>query len=153
MKKLEDIQKIVNYSKLGWSDVKIAEEFEISRTTVRKYRKRYWKAQEDMISSNPEKGLQAIQDVLTAENKPKKGRKPYKYKPEIDALLDEILEEEDQRAVVEGVDYKPSPKTQIYRRIREAGFDIGYTTISKKIDAKRLARSNIGPWKSMDPDS
>lgn len=151
MKKLEDIQNIVNASIEGWSDSKIAKEFHMSRNTVRKYRKRYWEAIEKIESSdNKEADKEELEKMLnSAPAYDSSNRKPYKYSREIDTLLDTILHEEEERVVREGDKYRPLSKTKIHQRVKEAGFKIGYTTISKKIDEKRLARSNISPWKEM----
>ena len=151
MKKLEDIQNIVNSSKEGWSDSRIAEEFNMSRNTVRKYRERYWKAQELLNADSQDLNYEEIEEILY--NDPKydiSNRKPYKYTRDLDILLDKILKEESKRAEAEGQKYKPLTKTKIHDRIRKAGFKIGYTTISRKIDEKRLAKNHIGPWNNMD---
>lgn len=151
MKKLEDIQNIIKSSKEGWSDSRIAQEFHMSRNTVRKYRKRYWEAQELLNANNPEVDIEKIEEILNSDPKyNSSNRKPYKYTRELDILLDEILNEELERALEDRSNYKPTPKTKIHQRIRDAGYRIGYTTISKKIDEKRLARSNISPWKDME---
>ena len=151
MKKLEDIQNIVNSSKEGWSDSRIAEEFNMSRNTVRKYRERYWKAQELLNADSQDLNYEEIEEILY--NDPKydsSNRKPYKYTRDLDILLDKILKEEAKRAEAEGQKYKPLTKTKIHAQIRKAGFKIGYTTISRKIDEKRLAKNHIGPWNNMD---
>lgn len=152
MKKLTDVQNIIQRSKAGWSDSRIAEELGMSRNTVRKYRKQYWEVRDKLNSNEPGVDKDEITNFLNSDPKYDiSNRKPYKYTKELDDVLEQILAAEEKRQQEEGDKYKKIPKTKIHRRILGMGYQIGYTTISKKIDEKRLARGKIEPWH--DPES
>ena len=83
--------------------------------------------------------LKGIQEAITrGPSYDSSNRKPTKYTPEIDALLDEILTAEEVKKTELGPNNKQMlTKAEIHRMIVERGHDIGVSTIGANIRKKR----------------
>ncbi len=137
MKKLSDVRAIVDLAQKGYSDSKIAQELKMSRNTVRKYKKIYMEAQAKLNSDDPDKNVEELVEILNSDPKyDVHNRKPYKYNKEIDTFLEDIIKQEYEN-YRKHIYSKPLQKTKIHKMILDKGYQIGYTTISKKIDLKR----------------
>ena len=134
--------KIFEYIDLresGISSRKAAELCSISRTTGEKYYQKF-KEKRAILAADPswENSQMLIEECLSSPSYDSSNRHPRKYTPEVDALLDQILEDEDEKTRLLGSSHKQQLTcTQIWELIKNSGFDIGLSTITKKIKEKR----------------
>ena len=131
--------EIINLKLRGWSNTKIKNTLGISRDTVRKY----WNEYQASLSSLLEKDsnidtTEVIEKIVSNPTYDVSNRKPRKYNQEMDDLLEEILKDEEEKNKKLGPHHKQAlTQTQIYELIKDAGYDIGKTTIQTKINEKR----------------
>ena len=127
---------VITLKNEGHSNREVARMMKISRKTVA----RYWNDYKEQITLLGMGGdIRGIQENITQGPKyDTSNRRPLKYTPEIDELLDEILAAEE----VKKAELGPSNKqmltcAEIHKMIVEQGHDIGVSTITKYISAKR----------------
>ena len=127
---------IITLKNEGHSNREIARMMKVSRKTVA----RYWNDYVAQITLLAQGGdTRGIQENITAGPKyDSSNRKPLKYTPAVDELLDEILTAEE----VKRTELGPSNKqmltcAQMHKMIVEQGHDIGVSTITVKIREKR----------------
>ena len=133
MKKYE----IISLKLKGWSDSKIQREFNVSRNTVRKYWKDYQEKLNKLLDTDPDIDTrQVIEELVSDPQYDTSNRKYRVYNEEIDALLDKILADEEEKKQRLGPNKQMLTRRQIYQLIVEAGYKISETTIRNKINEK-----------------
>ena len=115
---------------------------EISRNTGvnRKTVARYWNEYQTLTKQlTPESDNRILQEqIVSAPKYDATNRKPKKYTPEIDQAIDEILENEAEKARLLGENNKQKlVNRQIYGLLQEQGHDIGLTAVTMRISEKR----------------
>ena len=131
---LTEKQKILSRHIQGVSNREIARELHISKNTVNKYVAEYDDLHRALMESNPETDEEEIISAFT--EKPKydsSGRSRRKVTPEIIALVNECLEENEAK-LARGKRKQIMKKTDIWEYVREKGYDISRQTISNIID-------------------
>jgi len=120
----------------GKSNRKVERETGVHRKTVARYWNEYQQLSKQL---EPDGDNRLIQEKMIS--KPKydaSGRFARTYTPEVDKLVDEILENEAVKAKELGGNHKQKLTCkQIHRLVREAGHDIGLTTVADRIKIKR----------------
>jgi len=133
-----DMHTIITLKKKGTSNRDVARQTGFDRKTVA----RYWAHYQDSLI-----GIEGAQDVRAAQDEavspPRydaSGRSPRKYTEEMDRALDKILVAEEQKRERLGAGNKQMRTcAQIHRELVSQGFDIGQTTITKRVAQKRRA--------------
>lgn len=133
---LKDLHTIIKLKEEGHSDRQVASLCGINRKTVAKYWHRH-KALLEQLETEGDR--QEIQEAIVAKpSYDSSARTHRKYTEAIDALLDQILEEEEAKDAVLGSRHKQKlTQVQIHEMIRAAGHDIGLTVIADQIKKKR----------------
>lgn len=136
---VKDLHAIIKLKEAGHSDRKIATLCDIDRKTIAKYWHRHQNLLEQMKT---DENRQEIQEAIVAKpSYDSSARTHRKYTEAIDALLDQILEEELVKDATLGSRHKQKlTHVQIHEMIRMAGHDIGLTVISDQIKMKRAWR-------------
>jgi transposase len=135
---LKEKHTIITLYNKGNSQRRIAKATGFSRNTVAKYLDDY---QRDVARLNTLDNHRATQKSIIDEPKyDSSGRRPVKYTVEIDKALDEILENETLKLKALGITNKQKLTViQIHSLLKDAGFDIGLTTVSMHLAEKRKA--------------
>ena len=131
--------KYIDLRTQGVSSRKAAALCSISRTTGEKYYRKY-KEKREFLEADPthENSRTFIEECIDPPSYDSSSRQPRKYSPEVDALLDQILEDEEEKTRLLGSGHKQQLTClQIWDLIRAAGFDIGLSTITKRVKEKR----------------
>lgn len=131
--------KYIDLRTQGISSRKAAALCSISRTTGEKYYRKY-KEKRESLEADPthENSRTFIEECIDPPSYDSSSRQPRKYSPEVDALLDQILEDEEEKTRLLGSGHKQQLTClQIWDLIRAAGFDIGLSTITKRVKEKR----------------
>ena len=137
--------KIIEFHNRGLSNRKIAVVLGINRMTVNKYVRQYKDAHK-AIRQNPGnvENIRKFQEILASEPKySSRKRTDRKYSKEIDSVLNRILEEEEIKRKTLGPNKQALTNKQIHELIVEEGYNISYSTISKKIKEKRKPKKNV----------
>ncbi|MGN1054295.1 MAG: IS21 family transposase [Erysipelotrichaceae bacterium] len=131
--------EIIDLHLRGMSIRKISKLLGISRNTVSKYIEKYENDISLLMDENQTLDKRIIIESIVEEPRyDTSNRKPSKYNEEIDILLDQILADEEKKNERIGSHHKQKlSKSQIHQLVIEAGYDIGLTTISRKINEKR----------------
>jgi transposase len=134
--KIMDKHTIITLKLKGMSIRAIARQIKISRKTVARYWNEY---QENLKKLKGTEDIRALQDQITAEPKyDSSTRKPVKYTTELDAALDEVLASEKEKLEKLGINNKLMLTCrQIHAELVKQGYDIGLTTVTKKVSEKR----------------
>ena len=122
------------------SNRNIAKMLGIDKKTVNKYVAEFEQAQAVITQSencDQEEIRQVSQRVCETPKYKKRNSPPRKWNVQMDEFLDDILAKEDEKAVRLRTKKQQLKKYQIYELMREEGFDIGYTSVCKKINEKR----------------
>ena len=137
-----DKYSIIKLKEKGISNREIQRKTGIDRKTIASYWKEYQEKMDQLSSEGEsEAKLREIQEQIVSERRyDSSGRKPTKYTPQVDALLDRILAEEDEKDEILGNHKQHLTHEQIHKRIVAAGHDIGRTTLSAYIKEKRKKR-------------
>ncbi len=139
MEKLE----IITLHLKNQSNRSIAKALGIDKKTVNKYVAEYERAQAALTQpemSDKEK-LRKATEVATASPEYKKRNSPArKWSLEMDEFLNKILVAEAKKAELLHTKKQQLTKYQILGLMQEAGFDIGYTTVCRKINEKRAVK-------------
>ncbi len=142
MMTLLDKTQMIRLHIQGKSNREIGRIMHVSRNTVNKYLSEYRRLQSELEACDPEdtEEVRRITDAITAEPAyDSSSRGSIKWNAEMDALLDEILESEDEKRRMLGPNKQALTKRQIHELIVAEGHDIGLTTVSRRIDDKRSA--------------
>ena len=123
----------------GMSNRKIAQSLGVNRKTVDKYIGDYRKSQAVLIDecSSKDEVRQASEAINSAPQYQKRKSSPRKWNAQMDEFLDQILTSEDEKRKHLRTSKQQLTKTQIHELMVDAGFDIGVTTVCKKINEKR----------------
>ena len=127
---------IITLKNEGDSNREVARKLKISKKTVA----RYWDEYKEQITLLGMGGdIRGIQEAITkGPSYNTSNRKPLKYTPVIDALLDEILAAEEAKKEALGPNNKQMlTAVEIHKMIVEQGHDIGVSTITNYIRIKR----------------
>ena len=120
----------------GQSNREISRNTGVNRKTVARYWKEYQSLTDQLLPEGDNRALQ--EKIVAAPKYDIRSRKSIKYTPEIEKALDEILENEAEKARLLGENNKQKlVNRQIYRLLKEQGHDIGITTITNRIREKR----------------
>jgi len=120
----------------GSSNRKIQRDTGIHRKTVARYWAEYQQLSEQLQPNGDNRRVQ--EQIVSAPKYNSAGRRPSKYTDEIDKAIDEILEIESEKARELGDNNKQKLVVrQIHGLLREAGYDIGLTTVTDKVKEKR----------------
>ena len=134
-----DKYTIIKLKEAGKSNRAIASETGINRKTIA----RYWNEYQDELAklsscTDSETDIRDIQNqIVSGRRYNSSARRPTKYTPDVDALLDQILKEEDEKNKILGNHKQQLTHEQIHKRITDSGYDIGRTTLSAYIKQKR----------------
>ena len=135
-------KEIIALKNQGVSNTEIARNLGINRKTVKKYWDEYSTAVE-MVERNQHKDDPFVsKSIMKIINKKptynSTNRGPRKYTPELDAELDNILNDMKNGSYV---GKKPN-SVQIHKMLTDKGFDIGRVTIAAKIKQKLSQKSS-----------
>ena len=127
---------IITLKLKGRSNRWIARETSTDRKTVAKYWKEYERLSRQLQA---DKDNRAAQEQMAAGPKYNTAsRRPLKYTPEIDKAVDEIMENEAEKARLLGEGNKQKlTNKQIHRILVDQGHDIGITVVSTRVKEKR----------------
>jgi len=120
----------------GKSNRKIAEDTGIDRKTVARYWEEYQELTDQLHTEGDNRELQ--ERITSASQYNAANRQPKKYTPAIDKAINKILESEVEKARELGESNKQKLSVrQIHGLLRDAGYDIGLTTVTVKLQEKR----------------
>lgn len=133
-----DKHAIIKLKESGHSNREIQRMTGIHRKTVA----RYWSEHQALMASlelNNDEKLREVQELIVATPKyDASQRGPRKYTPQIDAMLDAILiDEEAKEALLGGSHKQKLTGVQIHGLIRAAGHDISLSVICSHLKEKR----------------
>ena len=131
--------EIISLKLNGWSNCRIQREFSVSRNTIRKYWNDYQTKVAKLLEEDPCLDVRhIIEDIVSEPRYDSTHRGSRVYNDEIDALLNRILEDEEEKKKRLGAANKQMlTQTQICQLIKDAGYSISETTIRTKIREKR----------------
>lgn len=129
--------EIIHLKLEGWSNSEIHRTFGVSRNTVKKYWTEYQTGLSKLLGEDPSVDPHKIvEEIVSPPHYDSSSRGWRRYNTEIDALIDQILEDEKRKAELLGPNKQALTKHQIYELVKEAGHDIGETTVRNKIREK-----------------
>jgi len=127
---------IITLKLKGKSNRWIARETGINRKTVARYWDEYQRLSMQLQADGENRAAQ--ENMVTGPKYDASSRKPTKYTQEIDLAIDDILENEAEKARMLGEGNKQKlTNRQIHRMIRDDGHDIGLTVVTNRIKEKR----------------
>ena len=123
----------------NYSNRQIARKLRLDRKTVNKYVNAFEKQQQLLELGNDlsDEQVKEIIDKITSCKYKERKSAPRKWNTQMDDFLEEILASEKEKAQVLSTKKQQLTKFQIYELIKDAGFDIGKSTVYKKINEKR----------------
>jgi hypothetical protein len=131
-----DKHTIINLKLQGHSNRVVAKITKFDRKTVSKYWEDYLNQLEKLKDS--EANILEVQEkIIEAPKYDTSSRKARKYTEELDKRLDEILAEENNKNLKLGPNKQKLTKTQIHQILVNEGFDISFTTITRRINRKQ----------------
>lgn len=131
---------IINLHLKGHSQRFIAKKTGTSRKTVGKYINEYEcqrRALHDLDQNDNEAIHEVTEKIVAPPAYDSSNRKPTKWNAHMDATLDEILSKEAEKQRILGQNKQALTKRQIHQKMREAGHDIGYTTVCAKVNERK----------------
>lgn len=139
MLSLMDRYSIINLKLKGYSNRAVARELKIDRKTVARYWNDYQKSVRELeeISESLDDLRVAQEKIVEAPRYDSSGRKPIKYTEELDAFIDQIFREEEEKNQKLGRHKQNLTNVQIHELVKEAGFDIGRSTLNEYLRIKR----------------
>jgi transposase len=133
---LSEKHTIITLHNKGISKRKISKVTGFSRNTVTKYLNSYQIEIEKL--GGPADRREAIEAIIEKPCYDTSSRKPTKYTPAIDEAIEEILASEADKCLALGITHKQRlTNVQIHGLLKEAGFDIGLTTVGMHLAEKR----------------
>ena len=131
--------EIISLKLNGWSSCRIEREFNVSRNTIRKYWNEYQEKLAELLEINPDLDVRhVIEEIVSEPRYDSSHRRSRVYNDDIDALLNKILADEEEKKKRLGPTNKQMlTQTQICQMIHDAGYRISETTIRTKIREKR----------------
>ena len=139
MLNLMDRYAIIKLKLRGHSNRAVAKELAIDRKTVARYWNEYQRSIEELDEVGDSKDdLRAVQEkIVEAPRYDTSKRKPVKYTKELDAFIDHVFEEEEEKNQKLGNHKQKLTNVQIHELVMEAGFDIGRSTLNEHLKIKR----------------
>ena len=137
---LKDKLTIIQMHLRGISNRKIAKTLGIDKKTVNKYVSEFEQAQIDLTGQGEldQEAVRAATQIVTAAPEYKKRKSPSrKWNAEMDEFLDRILAAEEEKRKRLRTGKQQLKKFQILQLMQDEGFDIGYTTVCRKVNQKR----------------
>lgn len=137
-----DRYSIINLKLKGYSNRAAARELKINRKTVARYWNDYQRSIQELeeIGESKEALRDAQEKIVEAPRYDSSGRKPIKYTKELDAFIDQIFKEEEEKNRKLGSHKQKLTNLQIHELVRDAGYDIGRSTLSEYLKIKREKR-------------
>lgn len=135
--KFMDKHTIIKLKKEGYSNRKIAKMFPINRKTVAKYWNEYVEQQTLLEIADPDDVTTIQEKICAPPAYQSENRSWRKYSKELDAFIDELLENESEKCKLLGTRKQQLTQLQIYEMVTEHGFDISCSTVKNSIRAKR----------------
>lgn len=138
-----DRYTIINLKLKGISNREIAKQLSIDRKTVARYWNEYQKATCDLENCDDNiDDIRAIQErIVEAPHYDSSKRIPKKYTDELDAYVDRILDAEEEKDSTLGEHKQNLTNVQIHEIVKDAGFDIGRSTLNGYLKIKREKRA------------
>lgn len=136
---------IIKLKRKRWSDRKISQKYHISRNTVRKYWNKYLEKKRLLLSQSHDCDLKEVVEKFLEDPKYDTSNRGYlKYNQEIDSALGKILDDEKKKTSLLGPHNKQKlTKKQIHQLLVDMDFNIGLTTISKRINKIRDEKKEV----------
>lgn len=136
MKNLMDKHTIINLKQKGLSNRKVALLTNYDRKTVAAYWNEFNNCMKNL--KGPDADTLIIQEKMASPPKyQSSNRNKVKYTMEVDEFVDSVLLEEKAKDKALGLHKQKLTNAQIFERVKEAGFDVGITTVSSHIKIKR----------------
>lgn len=130
-----DKHAIIKLIEEGNSERKIARDIGINRKTIAKYRKEY---EAEIMRLKGAGDIHSVQErIVSAPKYNTSNRNAVKYTEAVDKLIDEILKSEDEKDEILGEHKQSLTVKKIHKKVRDAGHDIGLTTVSIHVSKKR----------------
>lgn len=139
MVNLTNKMRIIQMHLSGKSNRGIAAELGLNRKTVDRYVSHYEAAQAVIMADGaPADAVrEAAESISAVPEYAKRNSPPRKWNAEMDEFLDSILASEEEKRKRLRTGKQQLTKTQIHALMLAEGFDIGLTTVCKRINAKR----------------
>lgn len=134
-----DRYSIIKLKLRGHSNRSVAKELAINRKTVAKYWNDYQKSIRELEEIGDSKDeLREVQEkIIEVPRYDTSKRRPVKYTKELDAFIDRIFEEEEEKNRKLGNHKQNLTNVQIHELVIEAGFDIARSTLNEHLKIKR----------------
>ena len=127
---------IITLKLKGKSNRWIAKETGVNRKTVARYWNEYQRLSSELQGATDSREIQ--ERMVTGPKYDTSSRKPLKYTEEIDEAINNILEDEVEKARLLGEGNKQKlTNRQIHGLLREQGHDIGLTVVTMRLREKR----------------
>ena len=128
---------IISLRSEGYSFRQIHRITGVDRKTASKYWNEYIRNEQRLAEAKDHKETLEIQEAMTGKPKYNTGeRARKKLTPEFFADLEAILESEDRKRKLLGINKQALTKKQIHEQLRQKGHDVSYSTVT--IEIKRL---------------
>jgi transposase len=132
---LKDKHTIIKLKETGHSNREVARLTGLDRKTVASCWNTY---QEQLAELNLANEVRDLQEAMVTKSKYDIcNRRPRKYNDQLDAFLDNILENEAEKSRLLGNHKQKLTAVQMHALAQAAGYDIGLTTITEHIRIKR----------------
>ena len=132
---------IINMKRNGVSSRSIARQTGMNRKTVDKYWNDYIENQRLLEQEDDPELIKKLQEEVSSEPKYDiSNRVPRKYTDDLDAFVDSVLDEEDEKNRLLGTHKQHLTCVQIHELATSAGYDIGRSTLSNYIRIKKNKR-------------
>ena len=128
---------IIKLKKEGYSNRKIATMLSINRKTIARYWNEYTKQEALLINATSYDKTVIQEQICNSPTYNSENRKWRKYTTELDAFIDQILEDESEKCKLLGTKKQQLTQLQIYDLVKEQGFSISCSTCTNKIREKR----------------
>jgi transposase len=148
---MEEKSKVITLKNEGLSNREVARRTGLNRETVSKYWEAYKRLKHKLMQGG-EAGCPGVcvdekqvqEELLKAPKYTVNGRVKRKYTEEMEEWLKEILKSEKRKDSILGVGHKQSmTNKQIFEKLREAGFDIGLSTINNALSRLRAKPKEV----------
>lgn len=132
-----DKDAIIKLKLEGHSTRAVSRMLSINRKRVTKYWNEYKDLNERLVTASKEELRELQEKIISAPKYDSSNRTKRKYTPQIDKLIDGILENEEIKCRELGWSKQKLTAQQIYELVISEGYDIGLTTITNAIKVKR----------------
>lgn len=134
-----DKGEIIKLKQRDISNREVSRRTGINRKTIAKVWNAYCEDMKELENCNSQEERRSIQEkIISTPIYDASNRKRKKYTEEMDAFIDELLKQEEEKAVRLGKHHKQKiTNVMIHQELRKQGFDIGITTVSMVVKGKR----------------